>query len=297
MKAHILAAGEHRPERNIQNDSRSHQSPRGNPLSDTALPDALPAAVFAVQAARLGLRTAASIIFPDEAAAQQYMQPLADLGIDVSACRVDSAHSTGHDPAARTDIIPGAPPNIADHIHIPGYCKQDKLHGNLDVLLERARANYQSVSLSLHWDGIGSLREVQNLLPHINVLLPGEQEAIALTNTGDAEAAISSLASRVAVVGVKLEDGGALLRSGAKTLHSAAWGEEPEQSSIKTDGSHSLFAEESFDAGLLYGYLKGWPLQRTLELAAACRALAGSVRDAAKLPDMETALQYIHSSP
>ena len=33
-------------------------------------------------------------------------------------------------------------------------------------------------------------------------------------------------------------------------------------------------AGDSFDAGFLYGYLHGWPLERSLGLACACGALS-----------------------
>jgi len=78
---------------------------------------------------------------------------------------------------------------------------------------------------------------------------------------------------------------GALLRAGTKTLQTAA----PPVQVVDTVG-----AGDCFDAGFLFGYLKGWPLLRALELGIACGSLSVQARGGtAGQPDLESALKFI----
>ncbi len=64
---------------------------------------------------------------------------------------------------------------------------------------------------------------------------------------------------------MKLGARGALARYGSEIVHAA---------SIPMDVVDTTGAGDSFDASFVYGYLGGWPLQRTLRLAAICGALS-----------------------
>jgi sugar/nucleoside kinase (ribokinase family) len=67
------------------------------------------------------------------------------------------------------------------------------------------------------------------------------------------------------VVVVKLGAQGALARSGALVARAAA---------IPVKVVDSVGAGDSFDAGFIYGYLSGWPLEAYLKLAVACGSLS-----------------------
>jgi sugar/nucleoside kinase (ribokinase family) len=56
----------------------------------------------------------------------------------------------------------------------------------------------------------------------------------------------------------------------------------------------TIGAGDNFDAGFLYGHLKGWSLERSLSLAVACGSL--STRRAggtAAQPTLEEAMQHV----
>ena len=102
-------------------------------------------------------------------------------------------------------------------------------------------------------------------LAQTDVFLPNGVEARAIAGEPDVEAALSTLAKRTPLVAVKLGAEGAIARRGEETVRAAP----PPVQVVDTTG-----AGDSFDAGFVCGYLKGWPLERTLRLACACGSLA-----------------------
>jgi sugar/nucleoside kinase (ribokinase family) len=249
-----------------------------NPVQDGIQVDRMPltaesaAAVFTSQAERLGLRTAVHGILEDQ--------------------------GEGHPADQHSGQFTDASLGRALHLHIPAYFKQPYFKESLPEVFERARSMHMTLSMSLHWDGRGSLKAPE-LLPMLSVFLPTEQEVLALTGAANVDLAVGQF-SGIPIIAVKLEDGGALLRAGAKTMQFTAPQINTGSHDARAAGpekearSRVSFAEDSFDAGVLYGYLKGWPLQRTLELAAACRFLTQWSPQVGRLPDMQAALQYIH---
>ena len=50
--------------------------------------------------------------------------------------------------------------------------------------------------------------------------------------------------------------------------------EVAEAAGLPVDVVDSTGAGDSFDAGFLYGFIEGWPLRATLDLAVACGSLS-----------------------
>ncbi len=79
--------------------------------------------------------------------------------------------------------------------------------------------------------------------------------------------------------------GGAVARSGQETARVSA---------LEVNVVDTVGAGDSFDAGFLYGFLNGWRLQKSLQLAVACGSL--STRQAGGTtaqPALEEAMQYV----
>ena len=99
------------------------------------------------------------------------------------------------------------------------------------------------------------------------------------------EDAARRLARQAGVVAVKLGAAGALAARGDTLVRA---------SSIPVQVADTVGAGDSFDAGFLYGFLHGWPLPKTLRLAAVCGALStrqpGGV---AAQPTLEDAMTYV----
>jgi len=98
-----------------------------------------------------------------------------------------------------------------------------------------------------------------------NVFLPNEKEALSLSGEMDVNIAREKLGSKVETLAVKLGAEGAL---GIRR------GEKAGVPSIPVSVIDTVGAGDSFDAGFLYGYLHGWSLEKSLQLACICGALS-----------------------
>jgi sugar/nucleoside kinase (ribokinase family) len=106
---------------------------------------------------------------------------------------------------------------------------------------------------------------VWSMLEQIDVFLPNESEACYLAGHEDVHLALTALAERIPIVGIKWGVRGSLGAKGAEIEHVPAIGVEP----VDTTG-----AGDCFNAGFLYGYLQGWPLRRALGAGNICGGLS-----------------------
>ncbi len=240
--------------------------------------------IFACGAARLGLRVGFVGIVGDDEFGRFMLREMEARGIDVGPVIVDPAVKTGitvslsaaADRALLThlgSIAALTPERVeralfdqARHLHVGSYFLQTGLREGLPELLAQARVRGLTVSLDTGWDPgekwNGNLAET---LAQTDVFLPNGVEAPAISGEPDVETALSALAKRTPLVAVKLGAEGAVARRGEETVRVAP----PLVQAVDTTG-----AGDSFDAGFVCGYLKGWPLERTLRLACACGSLA-----------------------
>ena len=114
-------------------------------------------------------------------------------------------------------------------------------------------------------------------MPLVDVFLPNENEAMALTGAERVEAAAGRLAVQVKVVAVKMGAEGGLAIAGGERYRAAA---------LPVKVVDTVGAGDTFDAGFVYGYLQGWSLEKALKLAIACGS--ASVQQAGGLAGQPT---------
>ncbi len=147
---------------------------------------------------------------------------------------------------------------LTGYFTLPGLRNGDATSLLRDVRAAGGRTMFDTGWCPDDWPA-SSITEVRDLLPLVDVFLPNDAEAAALTNGAPPETAARILArlSRGTVV-VKIGKDGALAsRSGASTVHVPA----PEVSVQDTTG-----AGDSFDAGFAVALLQGADLRGCLEL-------------------------------
>jgi sugar/nucleoside kinase (ribokinase family) len=155
----------------------------------------------------------------------------------------------------------------ARHLHVSSPYLQDALRPDLPAVLARARSLGLTTSLDPGWDPRESWLDVLRCLPHLDVFLPNESEAIAIARVASAEEALERLAGPL--VAIKLGERGALATGG---VTAAARAEEPVDATGAGDG---------FDAAFVWAWLAGRPTSECLHVgciagARVVRALGGT---------------------
>jgi argininosuccinate lyase len=190
------------------------------------------------------------------------------ISIALEAPRRERAFLSAHGvlESWRADALP-AHATEADFVLLTGYFSMPAMRGEgTRDLLARARRNGATTLLDTGWDPddwrTSGAQEVHDLLPLVDLFLPNEPEALALTGETDAVAAASALAKmsggRVVVklgergVIARMPDGGALAAPA------------PATTPLDTTG-----AGDSFAAGLLTTLAEGGDMADALRLGVA----------------------------
>ncbi len=253
-------------------------------VDDATLTMGSSSVIFACQAARLGLRVALIGNVGGDALGEFMLRGLQERGVHTEWVRRRTDLKTGitvslSGPGDRAMFTyPGCIPTLraADvpdellrrtrHLHVGSAFLQEALLPELPSLLGRARECGCSTSLDTGWDPHERWNgAVQAALQETTVFLPNEEEAPRLAAASTPEQALEALAQRIPIVAIKLGAKGAIAARGAERCRCPAY----RVPVVDTTG-----AGDSFDAGFVYGFLQGWPLERCLKLGCACGALS-----------------------
>jgi sugar/nucleoside kinase (ribokinase family) len=265
-------------------------------------------AITACGAVRLGLRTAFVGRIGKDALGQFTLDALAERGVDVSGCVTDTEAATaltvvlvdGDDRAMLTAsgclpllAVEDVDPRLVDaarHVHVSSYFLQPRLAAGLPDWFAAIRTEGGSTSLDTNDDPAGIWdSDVAAALARTDILLPNEAEALALAGRMDDDllAACRQLATMAGLPVVKRGAAGAL-----------AWTDDGPITAPGLDVAavDTVGAGDSFNAGFLAGWLGGYGIAGSLELATACGSLStqGAGGTAAQ-PTLAEALAAIES--
>jgi len=154
-------------------------------------------------------------------------------------------------------------------LHVAGALVMPELDGSPTAgILEEAKARGLTTSLDTVWDATGRWERLLPSLPHLDLFVPSLAEGSAISREPEPESVAAWLRKRgVGTVAIKLDAEGCFVASEEFEGFVAA----PAVDAIDGTGSGDAFA-----AGLLYGHLAGWPLERAAALANAAGALAAT---------------------
>ena len=260
--------------------------------------------IFACGAARLGLRVAFVGKVGRDPIGDYLLDTLQARGIDIAGVRRDERVKTGLttvlsrgvDRAMLTYLGTLSILTFADvdwsivararHLHMGSYYMLDTLRPDVPHLFATAQARGLTVSLDTNydpteqWDG-----GINDALAHVDIFLPNETEVKAIGRGASWQEGFDHLAARVPVVALKRGGDGAIARHGVEIA---------EARPLPVTVVDTTGAGDSFNAGFVYGHLAGWPLQRTVDFAAACGS--ASTRAAGGIdsqPTVEEALELL----
>jgi sugar/nucleoside kinase (ribokinase family) len=154
----------------------------------------------------------------------------------------------------------------ARHLHLSSYFLQSGLKPDCARLFEHAKALGLSTSLDTNWDPEEKWdRALFEVLPHVDVFLPNEDEALRIARRANIEAALEVLAQHAKTVVIKRGKNGALARQGSTAVEVKGYEVKPVD---------AVGAGDSFDAGFVFKWLRGGNLHQCLEFGNMCGALS-----------------------
>jgi sugar/nucleoside kinase (ribokinase family) len=170
----------------------------------------------------------------------------------------------------------------ARHFHLSSLFLQRELLPDVPELFRRMKSAGLTTSLDTNddpddrWDGV-----LEEIFPHVDILLPNEHEAIRMSRADDVETALSRLAQKVETVVVKMGASGAIAIRDGRRFSAPA---------VPVTIVDPVGAGDSFDAGFLHQFLRAADLATCLAFGNLCGAFSTTecggteaFRDAARM--------------
>jgi sugar/nucleoside kinase (ribokinase family) len=299
----ILVAGEINPDLILTGDVKPEFGQVEKLVNGATLSIGSSSAIFACGAARLGLKVAFIGVCGDDVFGRFMLDEMQKRNVDVGNVIIRSNGQTGlsvilnqdSDRAILTHLGLIADLQAADisdgllrqsrHLHVASYFLQTKLHPDLPALFQRAHLLGLTTSLDTNYDPTEKWLGFDELLSSTDVFLPNKTEALSITQANDVESALRQLASKSKLAAIKLGVDGALACAGNEII---------EAKSISVNVVDTVGAGDSFDSGFLYGYLKNWPLEKSLRLACVCGAISTQKAGGTEgQPTLAEAMEYV----
>jgi sugar/nucleoside kinase (ribokinase family) len=279
----VMVAGEINPDLILTGDIEPTFGQVEKLVDSAVLKVGSSSAIFACGTARLGLKTALIGKCGDDLFGHFMLEELQKHGVDTHYVIVVPGQATGLSvilnrgkdrailtypgliPLLRAEEIPDELLSQSHHLHIASYFLQTALQPGLPSLFERAHTIGLTTSLDTNYDPSGKWSDFDDLLALTDVFLPNEAEACSLAGVETAGDAAMLISQKVETLAIKLGAHGALGVSNHKNAR---------VKSIPVDVVDTVGAGDSFDAGFIYGYLRGWPIEKALQAATICGALS-----------------------
>jgi sugar/nucleoside kinase (ribokinase family) len=156
----------------------------------------------------------------------------------------------------------------ARHFHLSSLFLQRELLPDVPELFRRMKSAGLTTSLDTNddpadrWDNI-----LEEILPHVDILLPNEHEAMRISRADDVETALSRLAKKVETVVVKMGANGAVAIRDGRRFSAPA---------VPVTVVDPVGAGDSFDAGFLHQFLRDADLPTCLAYGNLCGAFSTS---------------------
>lgn len=240
-------------------------------------------AIFACGAARLGLSTAMIGIVGDDLFGQFMLRELQNRGVNTQYVIIDPHLDTGFSvilnrgaerailthlgaiSALQAEQIPDELLKRGRHLHVASYFLQKSLQPRLPSLFKRAHALGLTTSLDTNRDPYEAWAGVLEVLEDTDVFLPNAYEAMAISRQKNLSDALAHLSQRGKTVAVKQGAEGGIAQKGEVRVHIPA---------LSVEVLDTVGAGDSFDAGFIFGFIKGYPLEECLKLAVVCGSLS-----------------------
>ena len=198
-----------------------------------------------------------------------YTDPSLQTGLTVSISDRDRALVTypGAMEGLRADDVTDSVLAQFTHLHVSAYFLQRGLRPGLSSLFRRARALGLTTSFDPGHDPYNEWgAEIQDVFRETSVLLLNEVELEVITGSGDIEQALGQLATDSVLAVVKLGARGAAALGASGVIERVP--------AMQVEVLDTTGAGDSFNAGFLHAWLRGWSLSRALRCGVVCGSLS-----------------------
>lgn len=239
--------------------------------------------IFACQAAKLNLRTACIGKVGNDVFGELVLDKLRHAGVILDFFKINENIKTGVtvslctasdramltypgsiDAVSREDITDEML-SAARHLHIGSFYLTKRLQGAYKDVVLKAKSRGLTVSMDTNWDPEEKWDGgIWDLLPYVDVFLPNENEAMAVAGADNPEDAVKILNSTVPIVALK---------QGGKGAAAYCRGEEFHCEPLGVKATDAIGAGDSFDAGFVYGFLKGLRIEECLKIGCVCGSM------------------------
>jgi len=241
-------------------------------------------AIFAHNLALLGSRVGFHSAIGEDGLGEMCLARLSEAGVDVSAVKRFRGKQTGltailPQPEKRYILTyPGVMAEMrfedldldkikrARHFHLSSYFLQTGLRQRVAELFRLAKEAGLATSLDTNDDPEDRWeRDVLEVLPWVDVLLPNEREACRLAGTEDSKAALDFLSQRVPLVVMKCGEKGVVAKRGSELFQAQA---------PHIEVTDTIGAGDSFDAGFLHQFIHRAKIEECLRFGNLAGALS-----------------------
>ncbi len=256
--------------------------------------------IFACGAARLGLKVVFVGIVGDDVFGHYMLNEMQKRGIDTNSCIISKQETTGfsvilsqpQDRAILTHAgsiaslrygdIDQAIFKQARHLHLGSFFMLSQLQKDVPRLFSQAKAAGLSTSIDTNWDPKELWDSgIAEVLKYTDVFLPNEAELLNISKKKTLEEALEYFQA-IPTLAVKLGSKGGLAKQEQQTFTAPP---------LAINVVDTTGAGDTFDAGFLYGYLKGWDSKKSLKLACVCGSLSTQgIGGTSAQPTLEEAL-------
>ena len=140
------------------------------------------------------------------------------------------------------------------HLHMSSYFIQKGLKNDVDHIFRRAKEMGLTTSFDPQWDPSEEWKvDLEGILPHVDIFMPNKKELLNLTRRETIQEAIDYLQEFANTVVVKLGNEGSALFTYGEPIFQTAF--------LNADVVDAIGAGDSFNAGFIYKFINGHPLE------------------------------------
>jgi len=260
--------------------------------------------IFACQTAKLNLRTAVAGMVGNDSFGEVILSAFRNAGVITEYVMTHPGLKTGitvHlktaddramltyagtiDSLGREDIPEGLLESVR-HFHLSSYFLMKRIQPHYPEILRKLKAHGATISLDTNWDPEEKWDCIGNILPLVDVFLPNEGEARAISGEPDIHRAIRKLREQVPVLVLKRGGDGASVYTRDEEFHVPV---------LPVKVIDAVGAGDSFDGGFIYGFLNGCSLEECARIGCICGGLntraAGGTAGQPRLKEMQRYLE------